>query len=157
VKKYLSVLSRCPLFSGIEPENILTMLSCMDAQIIKTPKNHPVFREGTPAKYVGLVLSGRVQVVRHTICGSRHIIAATDPAQIFGAAFACAAVETLPVSAIAQNCGFGSSLCNGFPSRSYGVLTKFLSNIPIPAEPEILRRTGALEENIDRNYRIAAR
>jgi len=102
VKKYLSVLSRCPLFSGIEPENILAMLSCMDAQIIKTPKNHPVFREGTPAKYVGLVLSGRVQVVRHTICGSRHIIAATDPAQIFGAAFACAAVETLPVSAIAS-------------------------------------------------------
>lgn len=102
VKKYLRILTKCPLFSGIEEENVLAMLRCMEAQVITALKNQSIFREGDPARYVGIVLSGRVQVLRHALCGSRNIIASFETSQLFGAAFACAAVETLPVSVIAM-------------------------------------------------------
>lgn len=101
VKKYLSILTKCPLFSGIRDEDILAILRCLDAQVIQTARNLPVLREGVPARYVGIVLSGRVQIVRHAFSGSRSIISTCDPAQVFGAAYACADVEALPVSVLA--------------------------------------------------------
>ncbi|MBQ8619167.1 MAG: Crp/Fnr family transcriptional regulator, partial [Clostridia bacterium] len=102
MKKYIHILTKCPVFSGINEEELLTMLSCMDAQIYHFSKNQTILRAGDPAKYMGIVLSGRVQVIRDAICGSRSIIADFGPPQLFGAAFACAAVETLPVSVIAM-------------------------------------------------------
>lgn len=33
MKKYLSVLVNCPVFSGVQEGELLAMLSCMDAQV----------------------------------------------------------------------------------------------------------------------------
>lgn len=101
MKKYIPILAKCPVFSGISEEELLAMLSCMDAQICRFSKNQTILRAGDPAKYMGIVLTGRVQVIRDAICGSRSILADFDPTQIFGAAFACASADALPVSVIA--------------------------------------------------------
>ena len=101
MKNYLPVLMQCPVISGISEDNLLTMLSCMKAQVACFQKNQLVLREGEPAKYMGIVLSGCVQVMRHAACGSRSISASMEKAEIFGAAFACSGVETLPVSVLA--------------------------------------------------------
>ena len=63
MKKHLPVLMQCPVFSGISEDNLLTMLSCMKAQVSCFQKNQLVLREGEPAKYMGIVLNGCVQVV----------------------------------------------------------------------------------------------
>ena len=101
MKKHLPVLMQSPVFSGISENNLLTMLSCMEARVVCFQKNQLVFREGDPARYMGIVLSGRVQIMRHAACGSRNIIGSFEKSEIFGAAFACSGVGTLPVSVLA--------------------------------------------------------
>ena len=67
MKKYIHALTKCPVFSGINEENLLVMLTCMDVQICRYSKNQPVLRAGDPARYMGIVLSGRVQVIRDAV------------------------------------------------------------------------------------------
>ncbi|MDO5544669.1 MAG: Crp/Fnr family transcriptional regulator [Eubacteriales bacterium] len=101
MEEYFEVLTHCPLFMGIKPEEIVEMLSCLDGKTLKIPKGSPVFLEGDPANFVGVVLSGSVQVVRDDFYGNRSMLTAVAPGGLFGEAFACAGLEALPVSVIA--------------------------------------------------------
>ena len=106
MEEYFEILSQCPLFAGISQEELKSMLSCLDGRIIQTPKGSPVFLEGEPATFVGVVLSGKVQILRTDFYGNRSVLTVVSPGGLFGEAFACAGVETLPVSAMAlENAG----------------------------------------------------
>ena len=102
MKKYLKILRKCALFSGIEDENLLRMLTCLGARIAEFDKKYTVFAEGTSAKFIGIILSGSVQMVRVDYYGNRSILAEYAPADLFGEAFACAEVTSLPVTVIAN-------------------------------------------------------
>ncbi|MBR7184272.1 MAG: Crp/Fnr family transcriptional regulator [Clostridia bacterium] len=102
MKKYLKILRQCPLFAGIEEKDLLTMLSCLEARVVAFDKKYTVFAEGKPAKFIGIVLSGSVQIVRIDYYGNRSIIAEAEAGQCFGEAFACAEVQALPVTVIAN-------------------------------------------------------
>ena len=105
MEEYFDILSQCPLFSGISWEEMGLMLNCLGGKITGIAKGNPVFLEGEPAKYVGVVLSGKVQILRTDYYGNCSVLTVISPGGLFGEAFACAGVETLPVSAIAlQNC-----------------------------------------------------
>ena len=95
------ILSRCVLFAGIRPEDRQSMLGCLGAKVLDVAKNRFVFREGDPANLVGIVLEGCVQMVREDYYGNRSILARIEPAGLFGESFACADVETLPISVVA--------------------------------------------------------
>lgn len=101
MEEYFDILSQCPLFAGISREELKSMLSCLEGKIIQTPKGSPVFLEGEPATFVGVVLSGMVQILRTDFYGNRIVLTEVSPGGLFGEAFACAGVETLPVSAMA--------------------------------------------------------
>ena len=101
MEQYYDILLHCPLFDGITRQELGTMLACLDGNILEAAKGSPVFLEGEPARYVGVVLSGTVQVIRDDFYGNRSVLAAVPPGGIFGEAFACAGLETLPVSVVA--------------------------------------------------------
>ncbi|MGN1025113.1 MAG: Crp/Fnr family transcriptional regulator [Faecousia sp.] len=101
MEAYFDVLSQCPLFAGITQREITDALRCLDGKIIGVPKGNPVFLEGEPARFVGVVLSGAVQVVRDDYYGNRSVLTVVSPGGLFAEVFACAGLETLPVSAIA--------------------------------------------------------
>ena len=101
MEEYFDILSQCPLFSGISQEELKSMLSCLDGRITHISKGSPVFLEGEPATFVGVVLSGKVQILRTDFYGNRSVLTVVSPGGLFAEAFACAEVETLPVSAIA--------------------------------------------------------
>ena len=101
MEEYFDILSQCPLFAGISREELKSMLSCLDGKIIKTAKGSPVFLEGARAEFVGVVLSGKVQILRTDFYGNRSVLTVVSPGGLFAEAFACAEVETLPVSAVA--------------------------------------------------------
>jgi signal-transduction protein with cAMP-binding, CBS, and nucleotidyltransferase domain len=65
MKKYFNILRKCPLFNDIDDNNLSTMLACLGAKILSFDKKYTVFSEGSPAKYVGIVLSGSVQVIKN--------------------------------------------------------------------------------------------
>ena len=102
MKKYLEILKKCPLFFEIEDESLLRMLSCLGARVLSFDKKYTVFAEGSSAKYVGIVLSGSVQVIQVDYYGNRSILSEIGACGLFAEAFACAEIASLPVSVIAN-------------------------------------------------------
>ena len=101
MKKYLENLKKCPLFYNIEEQDLLRMLTCLGAEIIKYDKKDTVFAEGSEVKDIGVLLSGEAQSVRYDYYGNKSIINKIDPTEVFGEAFACAESKSLPISIVA--------------------------------------------------------
>jgi len=95
------ILNGCPLFDGVEAGSLSAMLGCLDAREAAYQKGQVILAEGTPAQDVGIVLSGQVQIVRVDYFGNRSIMLNLQPGQLFGEAFACAQIPSLPVSVVA--------------------------------------------------------
>jgi len=102
MQEYQSILSKCPLFDGIRPEELHAMLGCIGGRTLSVAKGQAVFREGDPATHVGMVITGAVRLIREDYYGSRSIVAHIGPAQLFGETYACAGVESLPISIVAD-------------------------------------------------------
>ena len=102
MKKHLEILKKCPLFENSEENDLVRMLSCLGARVEEFDKQYTVFSEGSRAKYLGIVLSGAVQIVQLDYGGNRTIISEIGEGELFAEAFACAEVESLPVSIVAS-------------------------------------------------------
>ena len=102
MKKYLKIIKKCPLFKNIEDESLLRMLECLGATVGFYDKKYTVMAEGHRAKYIGIVLSGSVQVVQNDYYGNRTILSSIVAPQVFAEAFACMETPSLPVTVIAD-------------------------------------------------------
>ncbi|MDR2523255.1 MAG: Crp/Fnr family transcriptional regulator [Synergistaceae bacterium] len=96
------LLRNCPLFAGFDEADLRALLMCLSAVRKHFEKNTFVFVMDERAGLVGIVLSGAVHVVREDFWGGREILTRVEPGGLFGEAFACAGVEKLPVSAVAD-------------------------------------------------------
>ncbi|MCI9003138.1 MAG: Crp/Fnr family transcriptional regulator [Oscillibacter sp.] len=101
MENFLEALGDCPLFEGITREDIEAVLQCLRAKTSRYGKGETIIAEGEPAKYVGIVLSGAVQIAQVDYFGNRSIVAGVGPAELFGESFACARAVSVPVSAVA--------------------------------------------------------
>ncbi len=101
MKKYQEILKKCPLFFDIAEKDIPVMLGCLGAKVDVFDKKYTVMAEGSNAKYIGIVLSGAVQVEQTDFYGNRSILSVVSEGEVFAEAFACSDTETLPVSVIA--------------------------------------------------------
>ena len=97
-----NVLRSCPLFAGINGEDLQALLRCLGARTAAYPKKTVILSEGEPAGTVGILLSGVAQIVRGDYSGNRSIVAAVGPGELFGEAFACAGMEEMPVEVLAR-------------------------------------------------------
>ena len=102
MEKIPPVLQTCPIFDGIRPEDLAGMMTCLGARQIHPRKGDTLFREGDTTRFVGVVLSGAVYLLREDYYGSRSILAHIGPTQIFGEAYAFSGAEALPVSVVAE-------------------------------------------------------
>lgn len=101
MKKYFEVLRKCPLFNQIEDESLVRALGCLGAKEKSYKKGDTVLAEGQEAKYFGIVLKSSVQLERVDYYGNRSILTSIEPSQLFGEAFACAGIKSLPIDVIA--------------------------------------------------------
>ena len=88
MKKFLNVLKKCPLFSDITDDNIIATLGCLKAKTDIFDKNYTILSEETPAKYIGIVLSGSVQITRTDYYGNRSILGNIGEGELLAEAFA---------------------------------------------------------------------
>ncbi len=102
MKKYFSILRKCLLFDGVEDEHLIAMLGCLGAKVEHFDKKYTVMAEGNTAKYIGIVLSGSVQMIRVDYYGNRSLVSEIGPSETFGEAFACAEVSAIPVTVVAN-------------------------------------------------------
>ena len=101
MKKYFEILRKCPLFDMISDDYLPAMLSCFGVTIKTYKKDEIIFPEGSPAKYLGIVLRGEAQMVQVDYYGNRSIMANLTPSEIFGESYACAELDAVPVDIIA--------------------------------------------------------
>lgn len=100
--KYLPVLQKCPLFWGVDPSELPALLTCLGAKTVTADRRETVLREGEPARFVGVVLEGGVQIQQEDYFGNRSILGLAGPGELFGESFACAGADSLPVSVTAS-------------------------------------------------------
>lgn len=105
MEKYYPILEHCALFEGIAMADLHAMLGCIGGRVVPIKKGQILFSESDPAIYVGMVLSGSVQLVREDYYGNRSIVAHIAPGELFGESYACAGVSGLPISVVADSMG----------------------------------------------------
>ncbi|MBQ4578391.1 MAG: Crp/Fnr family transcriptional regulator [Clostridia bacterium] len=101
MKENYGILQTCALFHGVQQAELEAMLACLNARKVTAEKEQPIFREGDPADFVGVVLKGAVRILRTDFYGKQTIVGQVEPGDLFGEAFSCAGVRALPVSAVA--------------------------------------------------------
>ena len=101
MKKYFDILCVCPLFRDIERQELANALECLNARASSLAKGEAALSEGDPANYVGIVLTGKLQIVRTDFFGNRSILAQLVPGDLFGESFACAGGKEVPVTVTA--------------------------------------------------------
>lgn len=101
MKNFLDVIKQCPLFNGINENELLKLLECLSAVKKHYKKNDLIFMAGDRIETVGIILSGNVHIIMEDFWGNRTIHAGIEIGGMFGEAFSCAETEKLPISVIA--------------------------------------------------------
>ena len=102
MRENLPILRACPLFEGIREADLLGMLGCLGAVPMNVKKGQNVFSEGDQAVRVGIVLEGKLLLLREDYFGNRSIFGQVLPGQLFGETYAFSHARSLPVTVSAE-------------------------------------------------------
>ena len=102
MKDFLPILQECPLFDGLSLQDLSGILGWLGARTTQAKKGQTVFREGDTTVYIGIVLTGAVQLIREDYYGNRSIVAHISPTELFGESYAFSGAQALPVSVVAD-------------------------------------------------------
>ena len=80
---------RSPLFDGISEQERGAMLGCIGYHIGTFKKGGIVALEGENLRHIGIVLSGRVDMVKEDLWGHKTMLLRIRKDEIFGETFAC--------------------------------------------------------------------
>ena len=101
MEKHFEIIKQCPLFAEIDESSLKTLQDCLMAEQHSYRKSEFVFSAGDAVRSVGIVLSGSVHILQEDYWGNRTILDHIPPGGLFGEAFSCAEIDSLPVSVIA--------------------------------------------------------
>ena len=87
MKKYIDILKRTQLFSGVGDNEIATMLNCLQAQIRTYKKGEYVFREGEHIDNITVLVEGKLLVQHDDFWGNRNIVNIIRIGEMFGEAY----------------------------------------------------------------------
>ena len=97
---------KTPLFDGILPADLDTMLGCIGYHISSHKKGEIIAFEAENIRHVGIVLSGTVDMIKEDLWGNRTMLVRMSKNELFGETFACGgdnlSVVTFTVSEDAQ-------------------------------------------------------
>jgi len=102
LEKYLSVLRICPFFIGLEDQEILSILRCMNASIASKSQDSYIFRAGDSTDVMGLVVSGSTLIIQEDLWGHRNILSKCYAGDFFGEPYAAKHGAILNISVVAN-------------------------------------------------------
>lgn len=88
MKKYIPVLKRTKLFSGVTEDEISAMLGCLQAKLYSYKKGEYVFRQGEYIENITILLEGNLHIQNDDYWGNRSIINIIGIGEMFGEAYA---------------------------------------------------------------------
>ena len=87
MKKYIEILKRTQLFSGISDTEISAMLNCLQAKLLTLQKGDYVFREGERIDNITVLVKGKLLVQHDDFWGNRNIVNVIRVGEMFGEAY----------------------------------------------------------------------
>ena len=78
-----------PLFKGIDPDSLKTMLGCIGYRIGSYKKGEIIAFEQEDIRHIGILLSGSADMIKEDILGNKTILARMSKNDMFGETFAC--------------------------------------------------------------------
>jgi CRP/FNR family transcriptional regulator, dissimilatory nitrate respiration regulator len=101
-EEYIEILSKTPLFKGIEKNEISTMLGCIKPKVSNYNKNDYIIISGAVFENIGIILSGEATVSKETAAGNRTLMTVIHKGDIFGEMIAFSSRTTWPATVKAQ-------------------------------------------------------
>jgi CRP-like cAMP-binding protein len=102
VKNISPILNSSPLFAGIDSEGLETMLSCLGASLKVFERNETICLEGDTVTAIGLVIFGRLHLMKSDVWGNSSIVTEITPPEMFAEAVVCSGLGIVPVSVVAK-------------------------------------------------------
>ena len=87
MKKYIEILKRTQLFSGVADTEIFSMLDCLQAKLRTYKKGDYVFREGEHIEDITVLVSGKLLIQHDDFWGNRNIVNVIRVGEMFGEAY----------------------------------------------------------------------
>lgn len=87
MEKYIEILKRTQLFSGVSDTEISAMLSCLQAKLLTFQKGDYVFREGQHIDHITVLVKGKLLVQHDDFWGNRSIVNVIRVGEMFGEAY----------------------------------------------------------------------
>jgi len=97
----IAVLKHSNMFNGTDESEIKAMLSCLEAKRHEYEKGEYILRFGEDVSHIGILLSGRAEIIKEDYWGNRNIVAEVPPGRSFAESYVCAADAPLGVSVLA--------------------------------------------------------
>ena len=94
-------LSKTVLFRGASPEEVKSMLECLNAEKRKYQRGSVVYHAGDVVSSLGLVLSGSVSIENDDVWGNKSILDKVGPGQVFAETYACVPGAPLMITVVA--------------------------------------------------------
>ena len=87
MKKYIPVLKRTKLFSGVGEEDIASLLSCLGARKKEYKKGEYILREGEHISDIFILVDGKIHIQKDDYWGNRSILSVISVGEMFGEAY----------------------------------------------------------------------
>ena len=95
MEKYIPILKRTQLFSGVGEEEIGAMLNCLQARLCIYKKGEYVLRQGEHLDKILVLVGGKLHIQRDDYWGNRSIINMVSVGEMFGEAYVAPESGTL--------------------------------------------------------------
>jgi CRP-like cAMP-binding protein len=96
-----AILKSVALFKGIAAADLERMLACIGTETASPRKGKIILLAGDRPRHVGIVLTGQLHIFRENCDGSRSLLAAMPPGEIFAETMCCAGVAKSPMTVTA--------------------------------------------------------
>lgn len=80
---------KSPLIDKINPSDLQAMFGCIGYHIVSFKKGETIALEEEHIKYVGIVLSGAVDMIKEDLWGNHTMLIRSHKNELFGESFAC--------------------------------------------------------------------
>lgn len=87
MEKYINILKRTQLFSGVQEAEISAMLNCLQAKSVVFKKGEYVLRQGEFIDHISVLVEGRLHVQHDDFWGNRSILNVIQVGDMFGEAY----------------------------------------------------------------------
>lgn len=88
MKKYISILKRTMMFSGVSGDDIASMLGCLGARLYTYKKGEYVLRQGEHLNDITVLVEGGLHIQKDDYWGNRSILGNIAVGEMFGEAYA---------------------------------------------------------------------